>query len=178
MSTSLKERVADARDRLIEYPETARIWFSGSSRPAGGAGSEAGLGERRLRVAPLPGLGEGDGPNPAELILAAVAACQEMAYRAWAAALGIPLDDVRVEVEGEIDFRGLFAVCPNARPGFRRLRGAVHLASPAEPQALERLRRAVDEHCPALDMLNRSVPVSLALAVESRAGETRQERAA
>ncbi len=167
MTKTMKDRVADARERLIEEPDTAVVRFCASSRPAGGAASAVRLPDHRLDVAAPPGLGEGGGPTAAELLLAALASCQEVAYRAWAAALNLPLDDVQVEVEGEMDFRGFFAVCPNARPGFRRISARVRMVSDAPPAALERLRRAVEEHCPLLDMLSRPVPVTVDLATES-----------
>jgi OsmC-like protein len=46
------------------------------------------------------------GPNPVELVLAALATCQEITYRAYATALGIPLESVSVRLEGLLDLIG------------------------------------------------------------------------
>jgi uncharacterized OsmC-like protein len=37
------------------------------------------------------------GPKPSEVVLAALAACQEMTWRLYADALGIPLSSIAVE---------------------------------------------------------------------------------
>jgi hypothetical protein len=50
------------------------------------------------------------GPNPVEAVLAALATCQEITYRAYATTLGIPLESVSVTLEGSLDLRGFFAV--------------------------------------------------------------------
>jgi putative redox protein len=53
------------------------------------------------------GLGGADtAPNPVEYILAALGSCQEITYRLYADALGIPLNGVSVELTGAIDLRG------------------------------------------------------------------------
>lgn len=45
-------------------------------------------------------------PNPVEYILAALGSCQEITYRLYADALGIPVRSVSVKLEGEIDLCG------------------------------------------------------------------------
>ena len=47
------------------------------------------------------------GPNPVELMLAALGACQEITYRLYADTLGIPLDRVSVSVSGRLDLSRL-----------------------------------------------------------------------
>ena len=112
-----------------------------------------------------PSLGGTDlGPNPVELVLTALATCQEITYRAYATALGVPLDSVSVKLDGSLDLRGFFAVSDTARPGFSSVRGTVTLKSSASPEALAQLKQVVDAHCPVLDILRAPVPVELSLA--------------
>ena len=96
--------------------------------------------------------------------LAALATCQEITYRLHAAALGIPLRDVSVKLEGDIDLRGFFGVNEGVRPGFTEIRGSVRFDSSATPQQLERLKEVVDAHCPVLDLFRNSTPVRLQVA--------------
>jgi putative redox protein len=96
-----------------------------------------------------------------ELILAALGACQEITYRLFAENLGIPLNHVSVKVEGRLDLRGLFAVDEGVRPGFREIRATVEIDSPASKDDIERLRLAVDSHCPVLDILRNVTPTKL-----------------
>ena len=114
-----------------------------------------------------PALGGTDaGPNPVELVLAALGTCQEITYRAYATALGIPLESVAVKLAGTIDLKGFFAVDDGVRPGYQRISGTVRLQSSASDEELEKLRAAVNAHCPVLDIIANPVPVELDLQLE------------
>lgn len=115
------------------------------------------------------------GPNPVELILAALGTCQEITYRAYAAAMDIPLDHVSVKLEGQIDLRGFFGVTDEVRPGYRRIHGTVTLESDASDTQLRQLRAAVDAHCPVLDILSQPVPVELGLTIRNADARQRRE---
>ena len=126
--------------------------------------SEARIRQFTVTIDEPPSLGGTDaGPNPVELVLAALAACQEITYRAYATALGVPLDSVSVSLQGGIDLRGFFSVSDDVRSGFSGVRGTVTLTSSAPPADLEKLKAIVDAHCPVLDILKNPVPVELAL---------------
>ncbi|MGH3868503.1 MAG: OsmC family protein [Pseudonocardiaceae bacterium] len=47
-------------------------------------------------------------PNTVEFALAGLLSCQAITYRFWAAKLDIPLDDVQLNVEGDLNVRGFF----------------------------------------------------------------------
>ncbi len=115
------------------------------------------------------------GPNPVELILAALGTCQEITYRAYAAAMDIPLDHVSVKLEGQIDLRGFFGVDDEVRPGYRSIRGTVTLESDASEAQLQQLRAAVDAHCPVLDILSQPVPVELGITIRNVKARQRRE---
>lgn len=111
-------------------------------------------------------------PNPVEYALAALASCQEITYRLHAEALGIPLRDVSVKLEGSLDLRGFFAAGDGVRPGFQQIRGTVTFDSPASPEALRRLKEVVDAHCPVLDLFRNPTPVALEIADPINQSET------
>ena len=73
--------------------------------------------------------------------------------------MGIPLDNVSVTMEGDIDLRGFFAVDESVRAGYEAIRGTVHVESSASEEQLQQLRAAVNGHCPVLDILTNPVPV-------------------
>jgi putative redox protein len=98
-----------------------------------------------------------------ELVLAALATCQEITYRAYATALGIPLESVSVKLDGALDLRGFFAVDDKVRPGFTGVQGTVTLKSSGTKAQLAKLKQVVDAHCPVLDILRAPVPVQLDL---------------
>ncbi len=163
-TSDLKSLIAETQAAFTADPVTAKASFESRSALQEGLRSEAQLRQHRLTIDEPQALGGSDqGPNPVELILAALGSCQEITYRAFASALGIPLKSVSVELTGDIDLRGFFAVDPSVRPGYEAIRGTVHLESSADPETLEQLRQAVNGHCPVLDILANPVPVTLAL---------------
>ena len=101
------------------------------------------------------------GPKPSEVLLAALAACQEITWRLYADALAIPLHSVAVELDGLQDLRGFLGVDTSTRAGFEHIAGTVVVDSPAADTDIERLKRTVDLHCPVLDDLRAPVPVEL-----------------
>jgi putative redox protein len=103
------------------------------------------------------------GPRPSEYVLAALAACHEVTYRLYADAMEIPLDSVSVSVEGVADARGFFGPEEDIPAGFSSIRGDINIESTATDEQLERLRVAVNNHCPVLDDLIRPLDVKLDL---------------
>ena len=104
--------------------------------------------------------------NPVQYALASLGSCQAITYRFWAAQLGVELDTLSVRVEGDLDLRGFFGVDDEVRPGFTAVRVEVTLAGPESEQRYAELAKAVDEHCPVLDLFKNPVPVSRALVTD------------
>ncbi|MEU3523142.1 OsmC family protein [Streptomyces sp. NPDC038707] len=76
-------------------------------------------------------LGLDRGPNPQELLLAAVSADLTHQVRALAARRGIPLDGVEVESSGRLDIRGMLNVSADIPARFHNLRFAVRAETEA-----------------------------------------------
>jgi len=161
---ALKDIIVATQADLRANPDHAAATFAADSHQIDGLRSETKIRQFSLTVDEPPNLGGTDtGPNPVELVLAALATCQEITYRAYATALGIPLDSVSVKLEGSLDLRGFFAVKDDVRAGFNGVRGVVNLKSSAPAADLAKLKEAVDAHCPVLDILRAPVPVELSL---------------
>ena len=103
--------------------------------------------------------------NPVEYALISLGSCQAITYRFWAAHLGLALDSVQVDVEGDLDVRGFFGIDDSVRPGFGAVRVRVRLSGPESTERYEELARAVDAHCPVLDLFSNPVPVERQLSV-------------
>jgi putative redox protein len=164
MSETLATIIATVQDTLRRTPAAAQAQFHSRSHLSAGFRSDVTIRQHVLVVDEPAALGGGDaGPNPIELLLAALGACQEITYRAYATALGVPLESVAVKMTGDIDLRGFFGVNETVRAGFQAIHGEVHITSSASGAELARLKAAVDAHCPVLDMLSTPVPVTLHL---------------
>jgi uncharacterized OsmC-like protein len=166
MTETYRDIFTTTQNELREAPEQALATFEVTSRQVEGLHSEVSVRQFRLGVDEPPELGGSDrAPNPVEYVLAALGACQEITYRLYADALGIPLDGVSVKLSGAIDLRGFFAADDGVRPGFRDIAATVTLDSPATAGELRRLKAAVDGHCPVLDVLRHVTPVSVGLEI-------------
>jgi putative redox protein len=164
---ALKDIIVATQADLRANPDHAIATFSADSRQVEGLQSKTKIRQFSVTVDEPPSLGGTDtGPNPVELVLAALATCQEITYRAYATALGIPLESVSVKLEGTLDLRGFFAVKDGVRAGFNQVRGVVDLKSSASAADLAKLKDAVDAHCPVLDILQAPVAVDLRLKTE------------
>ena len=162
MATNLKQVFSDNAAALAEHPEQAVATFHADSRGHEGLHRRVRVRDFEIEVDEPPSLGGTDrAANPVEYALVALATCQEITYRLHAAALGIPLNDVSVRLEGDLDLRGFFSVSEGVRPGFTQIRGEVRFDSPASAEELQRLKREVDAHCPVLDLFRNPTPVDL-----------------
>jgi uncharacterized OsmC-like protein len=120
----------------------------------------------RVTVDEPQSLGGGNvAANPVEYALIALGSCQAITYRFWAAQLGVDLDGVRVEVEGDLDVRGFFGVDESVRPGFGAVRLRVTLSGPEPASRYDELAQAVDAHCPVLDIFSNPVRVDRQISV-------------
>jgi len=99
--------------------------------------------------------GKDEGPSPVELILAALATCQEITYKAFATALGIKIDSVGVELNGTLDLQGFLALNKDIRPGFQSITGNVDIKSSSPQAEIDKLIAVVNEHCPVFRYFNK-----------------------
>jgi putative redox protein len=168
MSIKLKQLISDTQATYRTKPDAAKVTFRSSSRQTEGLRSEVSIRQHKLAADEPISLGGVDSaPNPVELILAALGTCQEITYRAYATAMGIPLDSVSVDLAGDIDLRGFFAVDESVRSGYQTIVGTVNIKSSASEADLQKLSAVVNAHCPVLDILTNKVPVSLDLSINS-----------
>ena len=160
----VSERIPPLIERLTADPARAAITLQVATELEGGLRCEVAMKDHTLVVDERPSLGGTDeGASPIELVLGVLASCQAITYRVWAAKLGVALDRVRVEVDGDIDLRGFFGIDGGARPGFGAIRLRVALEGPEPPERYRQLAETVDGHCPLLDLTANPVPVERTL---------------
>lgn len=149
---------------ITANPSAALARYRVESRQEAGLRSRVKIRQFTFDVDEPTSLGGGDSaPSPVEYALAALASCQEITYRLHADHLGIPIDNVAVTLEGDLDLRGFFAVDDAVRPGFVDIRGTVTIESLAPRAELVRLKEHVDAHCPVFDLLSNPTPLTLDL---------------
>lgn len=110
--------------------------------------------------------GSNDGPNPQELLIAAINASMMVAYVMHAAARGITLYKVEVETHGQIDLRGLLGVDPDTQPGFKSLSYVVKIRGNANRTEWESLHQEVKRTAPNYTSMLHNVHMSGELVID------------
>jgi uncharacterized OsmC-like protein len=104
-----------------------------------------------------------------DMLLEALAACAGVTLRAVATALEIPVRGGKVDVEGDLDFRGTLAVSKEVPVGFQTIRLRFHLDSDATPEQLDTLQKLTERYCVVLQTLRSSPELTItALAADQR----------
>jgi uncharacterized OsmC-like protein len=160
--TSFKAKVEEFQSSYRSDAERAKVQYRSVSALVEGLQCVAQTRNFHLTIDEREALGGSDaGPNPVELILTALGACQEITYRLYADLLGIPMDGIVVEVTGDINLCGFLDVDDEARPGYSNITADVVIDSPASEEDIQRLKDAVDAHCPVFDILSNATPVTI-----------------
>jgi uncharacterized OsmC-like protein len=101
-----------------------------------------------------PGLGGVDsGPAAVETLLIALAGCVTSGIAANAALFEVPIDGLDIELEADIDLRGLFGHDKSVRNGFSDIRYTVTIQSPASEEKVRRCKETIDRKSPVRDTL-------------------------
>ncbi len=98
----LAEKLNQIVEKLKKVSEEPAIKeFEADTKLINGYSTKAQIRQFTLDIDEKPGLGGTDkGPNPLEIVLAALGACQEIVYAMYAAGMGILLDSVKIYVKG------------------------------------------------------------------------------
>jgi len=119
--------------------------------------------------------GSGTAPDPDQLMRASLGASVAMGCRIWAARLGVPIDDIELELATDADARGPLGVPTDVPIGWSHLRLDAKISSPAPDEAVRRVFEMAVRLSPMLANLGPGVRRSHRLSivrVPPPAGET------
>lgn len=168
------EEVQTAIEAVKEQPEAGKLIFRTRSTWDGGFGVDGRteeihqLGESMPRRFTMRGdhppelLGHNTGPTAIETLLAALGSCISGTYAAQATARGIDIEELEVELEGELDLAGFFGLRP-VRPGMLGIKATVQVKSGADQATLHELGVATTQHSPVYDSMSNPVSVNLSV---------------
>lgn len=105
-------------------------------------------------------LGEDNGANPVEFVLAGLSGCMTTTLAYHAARRGLTIEDISSEFEGDIDLQGLLGTDPNVRTGYREIRVKFKVKGDADAATIHELIRK----SPVYDTL--ANPVTIKIDVE------------
>ncbi len=107
--------------------------------------------------------GTATAPNPVEHLLGALGSCLAIGYAANASVAGIRIDDLRIDIEGDLNLKSFLGIEPG-NAGYETIRATVHIESDADDEAIARLHETVVATSPVGHSLNRAVPLTVELA--------------
>jgi uncharacterized OsmC-like protein len=163
-------------DAIRATPELAKFQFRATNRWIGGAHNRttirdfyAACQEDTSRAKafeidagePAILLGTDTGPNPAEFLLHALAACLTTSLVYVAAARGVRLTRVESTLEGDMDVQGALGLDEDYRNGFERIRVSFHVEGDAPPEKLREVVARAQKRSAVFDMVTNGVPVSV-----------------
>ncbi len=106
-------------------------------------------------------LGENKAPNAVETVLHALASCIGVGFVYNAAAQDIKIDELQMDMEGELDLHEFLGLSDNTRPGYENIRLTYHVKADAPEEKLKELCNYVQKTSPVLDIITKPVPVSI-----------------
>jgi uncharacterized OsmC-like protein len=175
----VRERQRPLRERYADDPDTAQIVIRVASAPSDLADP------LHCAVTPeiAPGVvwrsgaheavgGEGDVPCSADLLLGALAACQEVTLRMVAANMGVELESLTVTAEADWDARGTLAMGGDTPIGLKAIRchTDVVVKDDGRGDRSERLLRSAEKYCVVLSTLRTGVPVDATFELTKAVG--------
>ena len=172
---NLRDVQAPIKRRYEEEPDAAQITMTVRSAPSDLSDP------LHCAVAPdaVPGLawrsgahpgvgGAGDVACSGDLLMGALAACQEVTLRMVAAAMGIELEALEVEVSGHADLRGTLAMSRDVRVGVTGITCTtrVKVKQGTNPERARRLLENAERYCVVLNTLRDGVAVESDFTLE------------
>lgn len=175
------EKLFTTLDLIKEQPELARFQFRASNRWLGGShnrstiqGFYAAGGEDTTRSEafvidagePAILIGDDTGPNPAEYLLHALAACLTTSIVYVAAARKVPLTSVESVLTGDMDVRGALGVDDEPRNGFERIGVSFRVTGDAPAEKLREVVERAKARSAVYDMVTNGVPVDVEVSTD------------
>lgn len=155
-------------ERIAANTASASLTFKTSGTAQGSVATQITSGKHTFLVDEPGGLaGDDAAASPVEYALGALISCQVVAYRLYAHQLGIKIDSLSIDAQGDLDVRGLFGIEENIRPGFSGVRLLVKLTGPETAERYRELQDAVDAHCPVFDIIANPTPISVELVLSN-----------
>jgi uncharacterized OsmC-like protein len=175
------EKLFATLDLIKQQPELAKFEFRATNRWIDGAHNRSAIkdfyaagGEDTTRSEafeidagePAILLGTDTGPNPAEYLLHALAACLTTTIVYIAAARKVPLTSVESTLTGRMDVRGALGVDDEPRNGFERIGVSFRVAGDAPAEKLREVVERAKARSAVYDMVTNGVPVAVDVSTD------------
>ena len=169
--SNLREYLTQKHDALKERREKILDGRIGPTTLSARVSAEGRSGVRRIRIrdfqvitdSPPDFAGYNLGPSSPELQLGVLGSCLNHSYLIQAAALGVRLDSIEVEVTATLDPRG--SVDENIPVYPHNIAYVIRVETDADAAQLAQLQANIERYCPILNLLKRPQEISGRLEV-------------
>lgn len=107
-------------------------------------------------------------PNPVEVLLAALAGCVTAGIATNADLFGVPIEAMTIDLEADLDARGVLGHDKSVRNGVTDIRYTVTIQSPATEEQVRRCKETIDRKSPVRDTLANPVRITSSLVYQPR----------
>ncbi len=177
------EKIKEVDRHIRENPALGQVTFKATSTwqrgtktlvrwgelAAGGTNIAAPTRRFALMVDEPPILGGVDSaPNPVEVLLAALAGCLTAGIATNAELCGVPIDGIDLELEADVDARGVLGHDKSVRTGVSDIRYTVTIRSPAPEEQVRKCKETIDRKSPVRDTLANPVSITSRFVHQTR----------
>jgi len=163
-----------AFDSMRNSPERAKVTFSARSEwnggfsvtttskdfRMGGQNIERDIEYKMQYDFPNQFSGKGRGPTVCEACMGALGACLTQTIIGHATYRGIKIDGININVEGDLDMRGMTGISNDVRPGAQQLRVKMNIKSDtASKEQINELYEIGKRFSPAFDTLTKGTSI-------------------
>jgi uncharacterized OsmC-like protein len=161
----------DTIDAIKADPSKGSCRFFATTEWRGGTVSLAQISRYRLGGADIPQsytiaadepnalLGTDTAANPQMLLYAAINSCVMNTFVVNAAAKGIRLETLEIDLEGELDLRGFLGIDPSINAGYTELTLVCRVKGDGTPEQYAECLEAGTKYSPNFQTITRAVPV-------------------
>lgn len=168
------DRMSDMMKAMTDKPDLAKFKFRAHNKWINGGHSRTtirdfyGAGKEdtsRTRPFVLESdepdvlLGENHGPNATEAALYALASCLNTTFIYYAAARGVNVKELEIDVEGDLDLRGFLGISDRVGSGYQDIGVVFRAKADATKDEIEELCRLAQKHSPVFNSIANAVPV-------------------
>jgi uncharacterized OsmC-like protein len=107
--------------------------------------------------------GQNTAPNAVEHYLNSLVSCLNTTAVAHASVQGIPIEELNISAEGEMDARGFFGVSDDVNRGYNKIKVDIRGKMSADEETLRKLI----SYSPVYEMVSRALPVEVNITIES-----------
>lgn len=110
--------------------------------------------------------GADKGMNPCEALLSALGACKCIVAGSFARVHRIDIQDLKIEVEGDLDSDGFLGKNKDVKVGFSEIRTKVCIKSSSSEEDIKKFIKFVENTCPIADTLVNTANYKTDISIE------------